>query len=263
MSPTPSIRTVAVLGSLVVLMAISGCGQREGLTVFAAASLTDAVTEAAMLFQQQESTPISLSFASSSILARQIEAGAEADVYLSANTRWMDFLEEQGIVDEEKRFNRLENRLVLVVPRGSGFRADLAPGAPVPSFLLRGRIAVGETGTVPAGIYARQALASLGWLEDLEPNFIPCDNVRSALMLVARREADAGIVYLTDPSDGEVEIAGILPKDSHEPIVYPAALIEGGRRERGQSFLRFLTGPEASAIFASYGFSTIESGERL
>ena len=262
MSPAPTIRTVMALGTILVL-SLSGCSQREELTVFAAASLTDAVTEAARLFEEQAGIPVSLSFASSATLARQIEAGADADVFLSANTLWMDHLERQGVIEEEKRFDLLENRLVLAVPKGSGFRLDLSPGAPVPTRLLRGRIAVGETGSVPAGIYARQALASLGWLEDLEPNLIPCDNVRSALMLVTRGEADAGIVYLSDPTEDTVEIAGVFPKGSHDPILYPAAVVERGRREKGQSLLRFLAGPEASAIFAAYGFRTIESEGRL
>lgn len=258
----PPLRALVFPAALLLPVSFAGCGAGDELTVFAAASLTEAVTEAARLFEEQTKTSVSLSFASSSTLARQIGSGADADVFLSANTRWMDYLEERGIVEEEKRIDLLGNRLALVVPKGSGFRRDLSPGAPVPPLLLEGRIAVGESETVPAGIYARQALISLGWLKDLESNLIPCDSVRSALMLVARREADAGIVYLSDLTGDDVEIAGTFPEESHETIVYPAAELAGRNRERGRLFLRFLEGAEASSIFERHGFLLARTGRR-
>lgn len=249
---------------LALFLALAGCGSRDGLTVFAAASLTDALTEAAALFTEREGFDLRLNFASSGTLARQLEAGADADVFLSANLRWMAYLEGKGLVDGRDRASYFGNRLALVVPKGSGHRMVPAAGAPVPPFLLEGTVAVGETGSVPAGIYARQTLLSLGWMKGVEQNLVACDNVRSALMLVARGEVKSGIVYLSDAeAEPGVEIAGIFPDESHDPIIYPAAVVAAGRHDAGRDFLDFLGGPEAAAVLTDHGFLVPAPGEPL
>ncbi len=255
--------TLAALTALAVLTALTESAPREDLTVLAAASLTDALSEAGSLFEEAEGVTLHLNFASSSTLARQIEAGVEADVFLSANVLWMDYLQKRGFVAGEDRVDLLGNRLALVVPKGTDLRVDFSHDSRPPLPLIEGLIAVGEMSSVPAGIYARQALESLGWMSSLESNLVSCDNVRSALMLVSRAETAGGIVYLSDAAGGAVEIAGLFPEETHDPIVYPAAVLKGGRRETGHAFLIFLAGAEASSIFKGHGFRIIGAEERL
>lgn len=264
-SRRPGLRicTALFLASLVSYAALSGCGAQEEMTVFAAVSLSGALAEVGDLFEEREGVALRLNFASSSTLARQIESGAKTDVFLSANVRWMDYLEEKGRIVEESRVDLLGNRLALIVPKGSGLRVEPVPGTPVPEALLEGRIAAGEIWSVPAGIYARQALDSLGWMSVLESSLVACDNVRNALMLVARAEASGGIVYLSDARAFDaVEVAGIFPEGIHDRIVYPAAVLKEGRREAGRALLRFLSLPEASAIFERHGFLVVKSRGR-
>lgn len=241
----------------------------DPITVFAAASLTDAMTAATDAFTAATGIPVRLSFASSSTLARQIEAGAPADLFASANESWMDYLAERGMIDLGSRVSPLANTLVLVAPT-EGSAASVAAPAEAPDGLppgtaladllesvlgANGRLAVGDPDHVPAGLYARQALETLGLWSAMEGRLARADNVRAALALVARGEAPAGIVYATDAAiaDG-VAIVARFPADSTGPITYPFALLPDAG-PAAADLLSFLTGPTAGAIFAEFGFT--------
>lgn len=214
------------------------------LTVFAAASTTDAMEELASKFEENGGEKIRFNFASSGTLARQIEAGAPADVFVSANAQWMDYLEAKNAIDKTSRFNAMSNSLVLIAPLGS----TLAFDGKIP-----GRLAVGDFNSVPAGMYAREALGQKGWLDALRPKLVMGSNVRTVLMYVERGEVSAGIVYATDAIRSEkVEIVGTFPEESHSPIVYPVAACTG--KPETAAFLAFLKSPEAKAILKSNGF---------
>jgi molybdate transport system substrate-binding protein len=230
----------------------------ERLTIFAAASTADAVTEVLERYRAASGTEVVSSFASSSTLAKQIAAGAPADVYISANVSWMDFLEDEAAIRPGTRFDLLGNGLALVTAAGSGFNCDPGAGCDLAEALGEARLAVGDPDHVPAGLYAKQALQSLGQWDALEPKLARAADVRAALALVARNETPAGIVYATDAVllDG-VEVVAVLPADSHAPIVYPAAVAAGSEHPAAEDFLRFLRGAEARAVFARYGFTVI------
>ncbi|MBP5855400.1 molybdate ABC transporter substrate-binding protein [Marivibrio halodurans] len=238
------------------------------LTVFGAASLTDALDAAVAAYRDDHPGTVRLVFESSSTLARQIEQGAPADLYLSANPRWMDYVAERGLIDTESRRQLLANSLALIAPAdreadsgaadddilGDGDRLLAALGGD-------GRLAMGDPDHVPAGIYGRQALTSLGYWAAIEPRVARAANVRAALALVARGETPLGIVYATDAAaeDG-VRTVAAFPASSHPPILYPAAITahaaaDPARAEATRRLLDFLAGDEATAIFARFGFS--------
>ncbi len=230
----------------------------ERLTVFAAASTTDAVSEVLARFTEATGAQAVASFAASSTLAKQIAAGAPADVVLSANVAWMDFLEEAAAIRPESRIDLLGNSLVLVTAEGSGFACDPAAGCDLAAALGGGRLAVGDPDHVPAGIYAKEALQSLGQWHDVESRLARASDVRAALALVARGETPAGIVYTTDAAlFAGVEVAARLPADTHAPIVYPAAVVAASEHPAAADLMRFLAGPEARAIFVRHGFTVV------
>ncbi|MEX2644268.1 MAG: molybdate ABC transporter substrate-binding protein [Acetobacterales bacterium] len=230
----------------------------EPVTVFAAASLTDALQAVGETYEKKNGTPLRLSFASSSILARQIEAGAPAQIFASANERWMDYLAQRDLIVTSSRVSPVANRLVLVDP----VAARTPPVSITPSLDLAGmlgadrRLAVGDPEHVPAGIYAKQALESLGLWEALEPRLARADNVRAALALVARGEAPYGIVYATDTRiDPEVAMIGGFPPDSHPPITYPFAIVAGQDSPEVREAFAFMTGAESRRLFEQFGFA--------
>jgi molybdate transport system substrate-binding protein len=229
------------------------------ITVFGAASTTNVITEISGIFERTAGVKVRHSFASSSALARQIAAGAPADVYLSANPKWMDYLAERGMIEPNSRSDLLGNRIVFIAPKGR--RPSLA-GSPIAELIERigdDKIAMGDPTHVPAGIYARQALANLGLWERAEPKVAPTRDVRAALALVERGEAPLGIVYATDAAiSGKVEVIHILSADSHQPIVYPVALVKGRGTEPARDFLAFLGSPEAREIYRGHGFAVRE-----
>jgi molybdate transport system substrate-binding protein len=230
----------------------------ERLVVFAAASTTDAVSEILARFEAETGVPAVASFASSSTLAKQIEQGAPADLYLSANVRWMDYLAQRGAIRAATRVDLLGNALVVVTARGSGFACDPGAGCDLAQALGDGRLAVGDPDHVPAGLYAEQALRALGQWEAVEPKLARASDVRGALALVARGEVPAGIVYATDAALlPDVETVATLPAGTHDPIVYPAALVANGPHPQAGALLRFLVGSEARAIFARFGFAVV------
>jgi molybdate transport system substrate-binding protein len=236
-------------------------GQRPGPLVFAAASLQESLTAAADAWARQGHPRPVLSFAASSALARQIEAGAPADLFLSADEAWMDALAAKGLLRGATRVSLLGNRLVLIAPRSSPMRSSatrlvIAPGFPLGQALGRdGRLAVADPAAVPAGKYAKAALTSLGVWPSVAARLAPAENVRAALAFVERGEAPLGIVYETDArASGKVRVVGRFPPGSHPPIAYPLATLRASRHPDAEAFRRFLASPAGRAIFRRYGF---------
>ncbi|MEN3951320.1 molybdate ABC transporter substrate-binding protein [Iodidimonas sp. SYSU 1G8] len=232
--------------------------ESPGITVFAAASLTNALQDLGAAYTARTGVAVRFSFASSSAVARQIEAGAPADLFVSADTEWMDYLEERGLIETASRKNLVANRLVLIAPSDRAVQLEIKRGFPIAAALgTGGRLSLGDPAFVPAGRYAEDALRTLGVWDSLAGRLLPAENVRSALAFVARGEAPLGIVYRSDVTvEPKVRIVGLFPADSHTPIVYPVALVKGGNPQ-AQAFLGFLTEEGAKAVFDKYGFSPL------
>jgi molybdate transport system substrate-binding protein len=228
----------------------------QQLTVFAAASLTDAMKDVAALWVKAGHPAPSLSFAASSTLARQIEQGAPANLFASADEKWMDYLVGKNLIAADTRKDLLGNDLVLVVPANKPQHVAIGPGFDLAKLLgPTGRLAVGDPAHVPAGIYAEQALRKLGLWDSVSAHLARSDDVRSALLLVERGEAPAGIVYGTDAAVSKgVMVAGVFPANSHDPVSYPFAVTKSGDTPESRALLTFLDGPEARAVFVARGF---------
>lgn len=227
----------------------------ERTTLYAAASTTNAVTDIVAAFTAETGITVATSFASASTLAKQIEQGAPADLFLSANPQWADYLAERGLVVPDGRRDLLGNRLVLVAPADSPVESvAVAAGLDLPALLDGGRLAMGDPDHVPGGQYARLALEDLGLWETAAPRLARQNDVRSALALVERGEVPLGIVYATDAAvtDG-VKVVGTFPADSHPPVTYPLVLVQDTPAAR--RLQEFMAGPVADAIFARYGFA--------
>lgn len=252
----------AILRSFLVSLLFPLCfaaQAEEPVRVFAAASLTNAMNDAAALWQQQGHPKPSLAYGASSALAKQVEAGAPADLFASADLSWMDYLDERGRIQTATRRQLLGNELVLIVPKGKRFDAQLRKDFDFAA-AFKGRLCTGEPGIVPVGIYAKQALENLGWWTVLRPRIVGTDDVRTALAFVERGECPAGIVYATDAAiSDKVEVLARFPQELHKPIVYPFALVRDARPE-AQAMLDFLAkSPEAAAIYTRYGFVLLKS----
>ena len=247
-------RRIATALAVAILGFIGPAAMAENVTVLAAASLTDALSEIGQAYQAKTGMLPSLSFAASSALARQIEASGGADIFVSADTEWMDYLDNRGLIAHATRKNLLGNRLVLIAPAQSAQTLAIAPHFDLLGALHGGRLAIADPDSVPAGKYARTALATLGVWSSIVDHAVSAENVRVALSYVARGEAPLGIVYTTDAiGEPRVRIVGTFPENSHAPIVYPAALTRDAR-PGARNFLDFLSGPEARAIFEKDGF---------
>lgn len=245
-----------VLSALIAMPAPASARTTGDVTVFAAASLADALQEAVAAHVRQGGARPRLSFAASSTLARQIEAGARADMFVSADEEWMDHVEKRGFLAPGSRRTLAGNRLALVVPADRPLRLDLTAGAAWLAELPAGRIATGDPAHVPAGRYARQALTRLGVWSAVESRLARADNVRAAMVLVERGEAVAGIVYATDAMRSRrVAVAGVFPETAHTSIVYPVAMLKDASGAAVRAFYDFLASPEAAAILARHGFS--------
>ncbi|MEO0818819.1 MAG: molybdate ABC transporter substrate-binding protein [Pseudomonadota bacterium] len=247
---------LAALALVLVLAPIAAAANGNRVVVFAAASLAEALEEATAGWEAETGQSAVLSFAGSGTLAKQIERGAPAGVFLSANTAWMDYLAERDLLVPGSRDNLLGNRLVLVGAPFAGAPAVLDAAFDLGGRLGEGRLALGLTEAVPAGIYARAALESLGHWDAVRDRLAETDNVRAALALVARGEAPLGIVYASDLSGTEgIGVLATLPAESHPPIRYDAALIRGpGDADAAASLLAHLASPEAAEIFRRHGF---------
>ncbi len=227
-----------------------------GLTVFAAASLKESLDAAASAYQKQTGVPVRVSYAASSALARQIEQGAPADVFFSADLEWMDYLQQRGKLDATTRRNLLSNQLVLVAPKASKVRVELKRPATFLAALGDGRLAVGQIQTVPAGKYAKASLESLSLWNGVKARLAESESVRAALMLVARGEAPLGIVYASDAkAEPAVRVLATFPEESHPPIIYPVAALRGPRSAQATQFVQWLASPAAEAIFTRRGFA--------
>lgn len=229
----------------------------DKVTVFAAASLTNALQDIAKQYQQGKEVDIVSSFASSSTLARQIEQGAPADLFISADQQWMDYAIDKKTMMAESRFTLLGNDLVLVAPSASKPQPVTINAATDWKTLLKGeRLAVGDPDHVPAGIYAKEALQKLGAWDQLSPVMARANNVRAALALVERNEAPYGIVYGSDAvASNKVAVVGVFPESSHKPVEYPIAMVKDHNTPAVSAFYNYLKGPEAAAIFKRYGFT--------
>ncbi len=225
------------------------------VTVFAAASLTNALQEVVDGFTAQTSVKVKLSFAASSTLAKQIEAGAGADLFVSADEPWMDYLAKRDLIDIASRRSFIGNRLALVVPSDRPQKVTIAQGKAWLASLPVGRISTGDPAHVPVGRYAEQALKALGVWGEVAPRLARADNVRNALVLVERGEAAAGIVYSTDAAvSKKVSVAGLFPESSHAAITYPVALLKGRGQGDARALYAFLASPAALGLFSKHGF---------
>jgi len=224
-------------------------------TVFAAASMKNALDEVQQVWTAGKGAKVVVSYAASSALARQIEKGAPADIFVSADLDWMDYLSQRKRLNEASRTNLLRNQLVMVAPAGSSVVVDLKPGLKLGELLGRERLSIADPGSVPAGKYGKAALEKLGLWPQVEHRLARGENVRTALNYVARAEAPLGIVYRTDAAaEGKVKIAATFPGDSHPPIVYPAALLADSRSVEAAAFFAFMKSGAATAIFRKHGF---------
>jgi molybdate transport system substrate-binding protein len=230
------------------------------LLVFAAASLTDVLQEVDAAFTARTGIQVKASFAASSVLAKQIEAGAPADVFFSADGEWMDYLDQRGLLRSGSRRDLLGNALVLIAPADSTLRLKIAPGFDLAGALKGARLATGDPDSVPAGLYARAALTKLGVWEGVADHLVRAENVRAALEYVARGEVPLGIVYRTDAlAEKRVRVVDVFPADTHPPITYPLALTSGAKPQ-ASAFSEFLGGESARQMFVRRGFVDLGAG---
>lgn len=227
------------------------------LTVFAAASMRNALDDANAAYTKSTGVKVVASYAASSALAKQIEQGAPADIFVSANIKWMDYLIGKKLIDAATKINLLGNALVLIAPTSSKLdHVVIGKGFDIAKLAGDGRIAVADVKAVPAGLYAKAALENLGAWKAAEPKLAMAENVRATLAYVARSETPLGIVYGTDAKiEPKVKIVGVFPEDSHPPVTYPVAATAASKNKNVASYLGFLKSSAAKTIFEKYGFS--------
>ena len=245
--------------ALLAFLSLALCGSAQAepreITVYAGASLTNALQNISNTFSAGGGAKVKFSFAASPLLARQIEAGADVDMFFSADTDWMNYLADRNLIQAATRKDLLSNRLVLIAAKDSTLSLEIKPNFPLAEALGDGRLAVADPDTVPAGKYARQALTSLGVWGAVAERLVRAENVRVALTYVARGEAPLGIVYDTDArAEPKMKTIGTFPANSHLPIVYPVALTAHGTGPEAKAFLDYVEGPQAADIFRRYGF---------
>lgn len=239
--------------SLLSLFVTCAPALAQNLTVFAAASLKDGLDEIARNYAP--AAKVVVAYAASSTLARQIENAAPADLFISADLDWMDYLEARKLIRPGSRVNLLRNRLILIAPAASSATLKIEAGFALAAALGNNRLAMANPEAVPAGRYGKAALETLGVWQSVAAKVAPAENVRAALVLVARGEAPFGIVYRTDAiADKKVKIVGEFPAGSHPPIIYPAAVVTASKHAQAQAFLDYLASGPARRIFAKYGF---------
>jgi molybdate transport system substrate-binding protein len=233
--------------------------QDKGPVIFAAASLKNALDAVNAAWVKNGGTPAVISYAASSTLAKQIEEGAPADLFISADEDWMNYLAERKLIDEATRIDLLGNDLVLIAPKASIAKTEIAAGFPLAKLLHDGKLAMANTDSVPAGKYGKAALTKLGVWDSVKDKIAQADNVRAALQLVSRGEAPLGIVYGTDAkADPNVKVLGVFPEDSHPPIVYPAAVLTKAANPDARAFEDFLKGSVAKSVFEVQGFKPMK-----
>ncbi len=231
----------------------------EKVTVFAAASLKNALDAANAAWAKESGGEAVASYAASSALAKQVEEGAPADLFISADLAWMDYLAEKKLIKDDTRVNLLGNRLVLVAPKDKAETVEIREGMDLAGLIGDNRIAMGEVKSVPAGKYGKAALEKLGLWSSVEGKVAGADSVRAALALVSRGEAPYGIVYQTDAAaDKNVAIAGTFPEDSHPPIIYPVAILSESTSADAAAYLEFLKSDKAATFFTEQGFTILK-----
>lgn len=241
---------------LFVLAISSSALAGDKVTVFAAASLTNALSDISAAYEKEKEAKVTQSYAASSALAKQIENGAPADIFISADTKWMDYLQDKKRIDAASRSNLLGNKVVLIAPKGRGFKVDFNAGFDFAK-AFDGRLCTGDVEAVPIGMYAKQALGNLNWWNAVKTRIVGAQDVRAALAFVARGECAAGIVYETDAKVSDrVEIVGVFPAETHTPVVYPVARVAGAKNS-DSAFLSYLKSPLAAEVFRKYGFTPL------
>ena len=237
----------------------SAAAATKPVVVFAAASLKNALDAVAKTWEGKTGTKVTLSFAASSALAKQIESGAPADLFLSADLKWMDWAAERNLIDAASRKTLLGNTLVLIAPADSAVDLKIVKGFALAQALGNERLAMGDPQSVPAGTYGKAALEHLGVWDQVSAKVAGAENVRVALAYVARGETPLGIVYATDArSEPKVRVVDTFPADSHPPVVYPAALTASSTHPQAKEFLAFLSSPEAAGVFEDEGFTVLK-----
>lgn len=236
----------------------SAAAQQHVITIFAAASMKNALDDADAAFSKASGVKVVASYDASSALIKQIEAGAPADVFVSADLKWMDYGVQKKVINNDTRVNLLGNTLVLIAPKASKIdHVTIGPGFDIAKLAGDGRIATGDVKAVPVGIYAKEALEKLGVWASVEPKMAMTSNVRAALILVARGEAPLGIVYSTDAKvEPWVKVVGTFPENTHPPIVYPVAATTTAKPDT-TAYLAFLRSSAARTIFEGYGFAVL------
>jgi len=262
-----ALRSIARFAALAALLLIPDAttvraADAGNPVVFAAASLKNALDDAAALYEESTGKAVTLNFAGSSTLAKQIEQAAPADIFFSASIDWMDYLDERGLIDKDSRVTLLGNAIVLVAPKESDAAIDIGPNMPLAELLGNdGHLAMANVDSVPAGLYGKAALEHLGVWDAVANRVVQADNVRSALAFVASGEAPLGIVYATDAAaEPAVRTVGAFPADSHPPILYPVALTASSEKPDALVFLDFLKSDAAHPAFEKQGFVLVAPG---
>ncbi len=246
-------------GAVISFALVSQSFASEKVTVFAAASLTNALNEISAQYKQEKQTEVVASYASSSTLARQIEQGAPANLFISADQQWMDYAIDKNLMVADSRYTLLGNDLVLIAPKDSKLNdVVINKETKWKSLLNGGKLAVGDPDHVPVGIYAKESLEYLGAWDTVSPDMARTNNVRSGMALVERDEAPLGIVYGSDAvASDKVKVVGVFPADSHKPVEYPMAVVKGQDNKAVRDFYDYLKTPQAAEIFKKYGFSPL------
>jgi molybdate transport system substrate-binding protein len=241
--------------------ALPAAAQGKDVVVFAAASLKNALDDIAGEWQRETGKKVVISYAASNTLIKQIEQGAPADIFISADLDWMDYGQQKGLIKPDSRSNLLGNRLVLIAPKDSSVSANIQPGFDLAALLKGGRLAMGNVDAVPAGKYGKASLEKLGVWDSVKDKIAQAESVRAALLFVSRGEAPLGIVYQTDATaDPSVKIVGTFPENTHPPIIYPVALTKESTNADAQAFLNYLRSPAARAAFERQGFAVLGPG---
>ena len=243
---------------VLLLSTVSASAQQPKLVIFAAASLKDALDEVNAAYQRDKGHETTVSYAASSTLAKQVEAAAPADIFISADLDWMDYLAKKNLIKPDARANLLGNQLVLIAPASSTVKLDIGRNFPLAQGLGNGRLAIADPSAVPAGKYGKAALEALGVWSSVADRLAPAENVRATLLLVSRGEAPLGIVYRTDAAaDKAVKIVGVFPAGTHPPIIYPIAVVATSTNPGAAGYVACLRSPAARPIFEKQGFTVL------
>ncbi|WP_406873639.1 molybdate ABC transporter substrate-binding protein [Aminobacter sp. P9b] len=254
------LRLVAAAGGLAAMLSFGLPSARADgdVVVFAAASLKNALDAVDAAWKAESGKSATASYAASSALSKQIEEGAPADVFISADLDWMKYLADKKLIKDGSDVKLLGNRIVLVAPKDSGAKAEIAPNFDLAALLGDGRLAMGDVKAVPAGKYGKAALEKLGVWSSVEGKIAQAENVRAALKLVSTGEAPLGIVYQTDATaEPGVKVVGVFPEDSHPPIVYPVGVTADSKSADAAAYVKYLQSAKAKELFEAQGFTML------